>query len=66
LVETLAERVAAFILAHPRVVGATVRIEKLDVGPGAVGVEIVRQRQPEVAKVHLLFPAALGDVRAAE
>ncbi len=66
LVETLAERVAAFILAHPRVVGATIRIEKLDVGPGMVGVEITRQRQPEIAKVHHLFPAVAGNVRAAE
>jgi dihydroneopterin aldolase len=35
-----------------------VRIEKLDIGPGAVGVEIVRERPIEVAKVHQLFPAA--------
>jgi dihydroneopterin aldolase len=44
LVETLAEEVAAHCLAHPRAATVTVRIEKLDKGPGAVGVEIVRQK----------------------
>jgi len=58
LVETLAERIAALILTYPRVASITVRIEKLDVGPGAVGVEIVRERPAEVAKVHHLYPAA--------
>src|SRR5262249_18546963 len=33
LVETLAEQIAAFLLAHPRVLSVTVRAEKLDVGP---------------------------------
>jgi (5-formylfuran-3-yl)methyl phosphate synthase len=62
LVEVLAERVAAFILAHPLVVRATVRVEKLDLGAGAVGIEIRRERAAEVAQVHQLFPT----VRAAE
>ncbi len=44
LLETLAERVAERILAHPRAMRAFVRIEKLDRGPGALGVEIVRAR----------------------
>lgn len=44
LVETLAEEVAAHCLAHPRAATVTVRIEKLDKEPGAVGVEIVRQK----------------------
>ena len=51
LIETLAERIAALILAQPRVVSVTLRIEKLDVGPGAVGVEIVRKRPAELAQV---------------
>jgi len=45
LVETLAERHCG---AHPRpsrVASVTVRVEKLDVGPGSVGVEIRRERQ---------------------
>ncbi len=44
LLETLAERVADRILAEPQAVRAFVRIEKLDRGPGALGVEIVRAR----------------------
>src|SRR5215471_1073642 len=44
LVETLAERVAALVLTHQRVVTVTIRVEKLEVGPGAVGVEITRKR----------------------
>jgi dihydroneopterin aldolase len=58
LVETLAERIAASVLTHPRVASVTVRIEKLNVGPGSVGVEIVRER-PAEARVHL-FTAAGG------
>jgi dihydroneopterin aldolase len=60
LVETLAERIAASVLTHPRVASVTVRIEKLEIGPGSVGVEIVRER-PAEAKVHL-FSAAGGSL----
>lgn len=45
LVETLAERVAAFILSYPRVQRVIVRVEKLDLGPGAVGIEIEREKK---------------------
>jgi dihydroneopterin aldolase len=55
LIETLAERIAALILTYPRVASVSVRIEKLDIG---AGVEIVRERRAEVAKVHHLYPAA--------
>jgi dihydroneopterin aldolase len=58
LVETLAERIAALILLHPRVSSVTVRAEKLEAGPGGVGVQIVRRRIKEIAKVHQLYPAA--------
>lgn len=44
LLETLAERVAERILLEPQAVRSFVRIEKLDRGPGALGVEIVRSR----------------------
>ncbi len=44
LVETLAEEVARHCLAHPRAASVTVKIEKLDKEPGAVGVEIVRSK----------------------
>jgi len=58
LIETLAERIAALILTHPRVTGVTVRAEKVEAGPGGVGVEIMRRRPKEIAKVHELYPAA--------
>jgi FolB domain-containing protein len=61
LVEMLAERIAAVMLTHPRVVSATVRIEKLGVGPGTVGVEITRERPAEGAEVRHLFPLAAAD-----
>jgi 7,8-dihydroneopterin aldolase/epimerase/oxygenase len=44
LLETLAERVAERILAEPAAMRVFLRIEKLDVGPYALGVEIVRSR----------------------
>lgn len=44
LLETLAERVAERILHEPRAMRAFVRVEKLDIGPYALGVEIVRSR----------------------
>lgn len=44
LLETLAERVAERILLEPQAMRVFVRIEKLDRGPGALGVEIVRAR----------------------
>lgn len=44
LVETIAERIAARILEEKRIVAVKVRIEKLERGPAAVGVEIVRPR----------------------
>ena len=47
LVETLAERIAARLLAHAAIVRVTVRVEKRDLGPGGIGVEIVRQRGPD-------------------
>lgn len=44
LLETLAERVAERILAEPAAMRVFIRIEKLDIGPYALGVEIVRSR----------------------
>ncbi|PTX56372.1 dihydroneopterin aldolase [Litoreibacter ponti] len=44
LLETLAALVAEDILTDPRAARVFVRIEKLDRGPGALGVEIVRDR----------------------
>jgi 7,8-dihydroneopterin aldolase/epimerase/oxygenase len=44
LLETLAERVADRILAEPAAMRVFIRVEKLDVGPYALGVEIARSR----------------------
>jgi dihydroneopterin aldolase len=44
LVETLAERIAAMVLVHPRVTRVVVRVQKLETGFGTVGVEIERTR----------------------
>jgi len=44
LVETLAERIAAMVLKHPRVTKAVVRVQKLETGSGTVGVQIERTR----------------------
>jgi dihydroneopterin aldolase len=48
LLETLAERVARRILREPQAEKVFLRIQKLDRGPGDLGVEIVRDR----AKAH--------------
>jgi 7,8-dihydroneopterin aldolase/epimerase/oxygenase len=71
LLETLAERIAARVLAAPQARRIFLRIEKLDVGPYALGVEIVRSagQTAEVAgeRVHPLVVhldgAAIEDPR---
>ena len=66
LVESSAERVATMVLAHPRVMRVTVRIEKLDIGAGGVGVEIKRDRTLDLPSVHhLSTPLAETDPKAA-
>jgi dihydroneopterin aldolase len=52
LLETLAERVAERILLEPQAIRAFVRIEKLDRGPGALGVEIVRSKDQVTPEAH--------------
>lgn len=49
LSETLAEQVAALVLENPRVARVVVRVEKLELGPGGVGVEIERKRAGRMA-----------------
>jgi dihydroneopterin aldolase len=61
LVETLAERIAALVLAHPRVTRVAVRVQKLDTGSGVVGVEIERTARGAVGSaVPLLAEGAAG------
>ncbi|AXI47368.1 diguanylate cyclase [Sulfitobacter sp. SK012] len=60
LLETLAERVADRILREPQAKRVFVRIEKLDRGPGALGVEIVRANdgapEAEIVESDVLHP----------
>lgn len=63
LVETVAERVADALLAHPRLVAIKVRVEKLDVIDGSVGIEISRERASQAGSLHQLF-ASMSDVAA--
>lgn len=44
LVETLAEQIASLILAYPQAQRVMVRVEKLDLAPEAMGIEIVREK----------------------
>jgi dihydroneopterin aldolase len=60
LVEKLAEDIADQVLRDPRVRGVVISIEKLDIVPGSVGVEIRRERPKASANVHQLF-AGLAD-----
>ena len=53
LLETLAERVAERVLSEPQAMRAFVRIEKMDVGPYKLGVEIVRSRAEAAVKVEV-------------
>jgi dihydroneopterin aldolase len=54
LVETLAERLAARLFRHPRVLKVKVRIEKLEAGDGVVGVAIERRRPQNHAPLYAL------------
>ena len=56
LLETLAERIADRILIEPQAIRVFVRIEKLDRGPGALGVEIVRSNETKQTR-----SSAIGD-----
>ena len=58
LLETLADRIADRILSEPQAIRVFVRIEKLDRGPGALGVEIVRSNKMKQKR-----SMALEDIR---
>ncbi len=60
VVETLAEKIAAAALEHEAVRGVVVRVEKLDIGPGAIGIEIERRKGSEAANILELFPTSIG------
>lgn len=60
LAETLAEQVAAHLLSDARVLKVWVRVEKLELGPGGVGVEIERVRGKEHAAASWPAPGEAG------
>ncbi len=71
LLETLAEGIAARILRAPQAERVFVRIEKLDRGPGKLGVEIVRSGAPQEAPAPeqrppllVFLPASAADAPA--
>ncbi|WBU55470.1 dihydroneopterin aldolase [Paracoccus sediminicola] len=59
LLETLAEKIAAEVLAHPRAAHVRVTIEKLDRIPGALGVTLHRRRGRVDAEGAALAPLVL-------
>lgn len=61
LIETIANDLADRVLQHASVLRVRVRVEKLDVVSGAVGVEIRRERAADVAAIDQLF-AGLPDL----
>lgn len=58
LVETLAERIAAEVLIHPQAARVEVTVEKLDRGPGALGITISR-KAARVAATGLDLPVQI-------
>ena len=56
MVETLAEEISQALLRDTQIVRTRVRVEKLDVIKGSVGIEIQRERVPRIAPVSALFP----------
>lgn len=59
LVETLAERIAAQVLVQPMVTEVSVTVEKLDRGPGALGVTLVRRQGRETVAAAAARPDVL-------
>ena len=51
-VETLAERIGREVLRDPRAGRVTVKVEKLEIGPGGVGVELTMERPDRAAEVN--------------
>ena len=61
LLETLAERIAAEILANPKAIRVFVRIEKLDKIPGTLGIDIVRSKA-DAKNLTKLSPETIEEV----
>jgi dihydroneopterin aldolase len=65
LIETIASELADRILRHASVLRVCVRVEKLDVVSGAVGVETRRERAADAAAVERLFAGLPGQAGTA-
>jgi FolB domain-containing protein len=61
LIETLANGIAGEILRYPCAVRVCVRVEKLDIVCGTVGIEIKRERTAERAGAGEILPAVPGN-----
>jgi (5-formylfuran-3-yl)methyl phosphate synthase len=61
LIETLANSLAVEILRYPCALRVCVRVEKLDVVRGTVGIEIKRERMAELAQASNVAPVPPGD-----
>jgi len=61
LLETLANAIASEILRYPCAVRVSIRVEKLDVVRGAVGIEIKRERAAEEAPAAGIVPLFPGN-----
>lgn len=59
LLETLAEKIAAQVLDHPRAALVEITIEKLDRVPGALGVTLVRRAARVEAETDAIAPSVL-------
>lgn len=59
LLETVAERIAAEVLAHPRAARIEVTVEKLDRVPGALGVTIARNAARVAAESAVARPVVM-------
>jgi dihydroneopterin aldolase len=61
LIETLANSLALEILRYPCALRVCVRVEKLDVVRGTVGIEIKRERMAELAGASSVLPVPPGN-----
>ena len=61
LIETLANSIADEILCYPCALRVCVRVEKLDVVRGTVGIEIKRERMAELARAGEFLPVFPGN-----
>jgi (5-formylfuran-3-yl)methyl phosphate synthase len=62
-VETLAERIASEVLSDSRAERVTVKVEKLEIGPGGVGIEITMDRPDRASEENPVLAMLQGGDR---